>query len=116
MVGIYLTEEAKKAIEDKIAELEKELLNDPNPFTSTHTTSRATVYKEILSLAMMLMKGIHLSEEGKKAIEDTLTEFHSQWIKNEQTWGKIFTLKETLSLAMILPVEDNHEKFQIRKN
>lgn len=57
------------------------------------------------------MKGIYLTEQGKKAIEDELTELHSQWNKNEQTWGKIFTLKEILSSATVLPVEESWTDF-----
>jgi hypothetical protein len=57
------------------------------------------------------MQGIYLTEEGKRAIEDELTELHSQWNKNdEQTWGKIFTLKEILSSATVLPVREDWEK------
>ena len=51
------------------------------------------------------MKGVYLSEEGKKAIEDELTELRSQWNKNQQTWGRIFTLQDILASATILPVE-----------
>jgi len=58
------------------------------------------------------MQGIYLTEEGKKAIEDELTELHSQWNKNdEQTWGKIFTLKEILSSATVLPTEESWTDF-----
>ncbi len=52
------------------------------------------------------MKGVYLTEDGKKAIEDELTELRTQWNKNQQTWGRIFTLQDILASATILPVED----------
>jgi hypothetical protein len=78
MGGIYLSEEGKKAIEDKIVELEKELLNDSNPFTSTHTNSRVTVYKEILSSATILP--IH--EDWEKCVHYTLVPFFEKDLPN----------------------------------
>lgn len=54
MKGIYLTEEGKREIEAKISELQSELSNDSNPFTSTDTNSRLSLYKEILSESIVL--------------------------------------------------------------
>jgi hypothetical protein len=55
MTGIYLTQEGKQAIEDRIAELEK-LENDE--FFDEHLIndylSQIRTYKEILSLATVL--------------------------------------------------------------
>jgi hypothetical protein len=53
------------------------------------------------------MKGIYLTEEAKAEIEATLNELDRTWNKSEQMWGKIFTLREILSSATILPVEES---------
>ncbi len=53
MKGIYLTEEGKKAIEDKIAELEKPLNKQPANIDTIHY-KLIDAYKEILSSATIL--------------------------------------------------------------
>ena len=57
------------------------------------------------------MKGIYLTEEGKKAIEDYLEGLNTYL--NPETLlyndGKIDLLKEILSSATILPVEESWE-------
>lgn len=55
MKGIYLTEEGKKEIEDKIAELETEL-NSGSSFVTENYRNRGEIaaYKKILSLATIL--------------------------------------------------------------
>jgi hypothetical protein len=57
------------------------------------------------------MKGIYLSQEGKKAIEDYLEGLNTYL--NPETLlyndGKIDLLKEILSSATILPVEESWE-------
>ena len=53
MKGLYLTEEGKKAIEDKIAELEKPLNKQPANIDTIHYKLIDT-YKELLSSATIL--------------------------------------------------------------
>jgi anion-transporting ArsA/GET3 family ATPase len=66
------------------------------------------------------MKGIYLSEEGKKAIEDKIDELEVARREHEKVEINMFDyiwaaktsqaidmLKEILSSATILPVEDN---------
>ena len=53
MKGIYLTKEGKKAIEDKIAELEKPLNKQPANIDTIHY-KLIDAYKEILSSATIL--------------------------------------------------------------
>jgi hypothetical protein len=62
------------------------------------------------------MKGIYLTEEGKKAIEDRIAELEGiniHLMKPSHTLGslegRISTLKEILSSATILPVEESWE-------
>lgn len=52
MKGIYLTEEGKKAIEEKIAELEKS--NSWDETENAMIFARSELYKEILSSATIL--------------------------------------------------------------
>jgi hypothetical protein len=59
------------------------------------------------------MKGIYLTEEGKKAIENELTELRTQWNKNQQTWGKIYILQDILVSATILSVEESWEDVEL---
>jgi hypothetical protein len=68
------------------------------------------------------MKGIYLTEEGKKAIEDKIDE-----LKNQEEFGHAYyilygtieTLDEILSSATIIPVEEDwgkiifNEEYQI---
>lgn len=53
MEGIYLTEEGKKAIEDKIAELEN-LYSFWDDIENTEINAKIEIYKEILSSAIIL--------------------------------------------------------------
>ncbi len=54
------------------------------------------------------MKGIYLTEEGKKAIEDKIAELTDYKNKTHDIYavGQIYILKQILSSATILPVED----------
>ena len=54
MKGIYLTEEAKKAIEDKIAELEEDLKEESNPLICIDVSAELNTYKRILCYATIL--------------------------------------------------------------
>jgi hypothetical protein len=65
------------------------------------------------------MKGIYLTEEGKQAIETKITklelvnktEIENKWeVKAGVTFGCILMLKEILSSATILPVEESWDK------
>jgi hypothetical protein len=56
------------------------------------------------------MKGIYLTEEGKKAIEDRIAELDKEWkgkVGYNMVLFNIDLLKEILSSATILPVEKN---------
>jgi hypothetical protein len=53
MEGIYLTEEGKKAIEDKIAELEN-LYSFWDDIENTEINAKIEIYKEILESAIIL--------------------------------------------------------------
>jgi|LakMenEpi03Aug12_release.lakeMendotaPanAssembly.Ray.scaffolds.fasta_scaffold2532825_1 hypothetical protein len=57
------------------------------------------------------MKGIYLTEESKKYIEDKIAELSKYDYKddklNGQLEGDIYRLKEILSSATILPVEES---------
>jgi hypothetical protein len=64
------------------------------------------------------MKGIYLTEEGKKAIEDKIAELEVKRDKaaedNDEIYansciGQIFAYYEILSSATILPVEESWE-------
>lgn len=54
MKGIYLTEEGKKDIEDKIAELEEDLKEESNPFIYTDVSAELNTYKRILCYATIV--------------------------------------------------------------
>jgi hypothetical protein len=77
MKGIYLSEEGKKAIEDRIAEIERKVLDDPNPFTNTHSNSMLLVYKEILSSAMILPV-----VESWESVSDYITSIEQSYFPN----------------------------------
>jgi hypothetical protein len=59
------------------------------------------------------MKGIYLTEEGKKAIEDKIAELENYTYATQNIWiegqnsGMLKVLEEILSSAIILPVEEN---------
>lgn len=66
------------------------------------------------------MKGIYLTEEGKKAIEDRIAELQEHLSTKQKDFtnhkhlcgfldGQIDLLKEILSSATILPVEESWE-------
>lgn len=77
MRGIFLTEEGKKAIEDKIAELEKPIFNQPaiNDCVHLHLID---AYKEILSSATVLP----LHENWEKCVHYTLVPFFEKDLPN----------------------------------
>jgi hypothetical protein len=54
MKGIYLTEEGKKAIEDRIVELEKDLKEEVNPLICIDVSAELNTYKRILCYATIL--------------------------------------------------------------
>jgi hypothetical protein len=54
MKGIYLTPEGKQELEAKIAELEKEIMNEMNVFIHTATNAELDFYNKILSSATIL--------------------------------------------------------------
>ncbi len=55
------------------------------------------------------MKGIYLTEEGKKEIEDLIAKLTDYKNKTHDIYavGQIYILKQILSSATILPVEKN---------
>jgi len=59
------------------------------------------------------MKGIYLTEEGKKEIEDKISELENYTYATQNIWiegqnsGMLKVLEEILSSATILPVEEN---------
>lgn len=59
------------------------------------------------------MKGIYLSEEGKKEIEAKIVELEKYNFEDEKLngnlEGNVYCLKEILSSAMILPVVESWE-------
>ena len=59
------------------------------------------------------MKGIYLTEEAKKAIEEKIAELEKSYswdeVENTMVFSKCETYKEILSSATILPVEDSCE-------
>jgi hypothetical protein len=57
------------------------------------------------------MKGIYLTEEGKKAIEDLIAKLTDYKDKTHDIYavGQIYILKQILSSATILPVEESWE-------
>jgi hypothetical protein len=69
------------------------------------------------------MKGIYITEEGKREIEGKIDELERQLCLKkmyESTWhglnGKKLMLKEILSTATILPVEDGYNEFYYNSN
>ena len=61
------------------------------------------------------MKGIYLTEEGKKVIEDKIAELTDYKDKTHDIYavGQIYILKQILSSATILPVEKNWEDVEL---
>jgi hypothetical protein len=59
------------------------------------------------------MKGIYLTEEGKKEIEAKIAELEKFAIHKGDTSPRIIMLKEILSSATILPVEDNWDEIRL---
>jgi hypothetical protein len=55
------------------------------------------------------MKGVYLTEEGKKVIEDLIAKLTDYKNKTHDIYavGQIYILKQILSSATILPVEKN---------
>lgn len=68
------------------------------------------------------MKGIYLTEEGKKEIEAEIKELEykkSFKSDNNNIWyfqGRIDLLKEILSSATILPLEHGYDEFYYNSN
>ena len=63
------------------------------------------------------MKGVYLSEEGKKAIEDKIDELDKKWkgkVGYNMVLYQIDLLKEILSSATILPVEESWDDAMIQ--
>ena len=68
------------------------------------------------------MKGVYLSEEGKKAIEDKIAELEDiiEKYKECKNWmwfdtvGQLEAYKEILSSATILPVEENWDDAMVK--
>jgi hypothetical protein len=54
MKGIYFTEDGKKAIEDRIVELEKDLKEESNPLICIDVSAELNTYKRILCYATIL--------------------------------------------------------------
>jgi midasin (ATPase involved in ribosome maturation) len=71
MEGIYLTQEGKQEIEAKIAELEKEIMDEMNVFIHTATSEELNVYKKILLSATILPV-----EESWVTISDSTLALH----------------------------------------
>lgn len=72
MKGIYITEEAKKELEAKVAELEKRIINerdcqDPIEYLLGETKGKQIIYKEILSSAIVLP----VEESWENALSNT---------------------------------------------
>ena len=59
------------------------------------------------------MKGVYLSEEGKKAIERELSILRNKWFKDQEDWGKIYILQDILVSSTILPVEESWEDVEL---
>ena len=61
------------------------------------------------------MKGIYLTEEGKKSIEDEIAELESELVKEmnpyiyAETNAELDVYKKIISYATILPVEESWE-------
>jgi hypothetical protein len=57
------------------------------------------------------MKGIYLTEEGKREIESKIVELEQYYPLDLQDdfihWGKRIALQEILSLAIIIPTEES---------
>jgi hypothetical protein len=59
------------------------------------------------------MKGLYLTEDGKKAIEDKIAEFENYTYATQNIWiegqnsGMLKILEEIVSSATILPVEES---------
>jgi hypothetical protein len=63
------------------------------------------------------MKGIYLTEEGKKSIEDRIVKLHEDWkgkVGYNMVLFNIDLLKEILSSATILPVEEDWDDAMIK--
>ena len=77
MKGIYLTEEGKKAIEDKIAELEEDLKEESNPLICIDVSAELNTYKRILCYATILPV-----EDSWSDKQETLEEYIKEVTKN----------------------------------
>ena len=56
------------------------------------------------------MKGIYLTEQGKQEIEATIAKLHKEWkgkVGYNMVLSNIDLLKEILSSATILPIEES---------
>jgi hypothetical protein len=67
------------------------------------------------------MKGIYLTEEGKKEIEIRIAKINSKledlteevWENLDKIQAELHVLEEVLSSATILPVEDNWDEIRL---
>jgi len=65
------------------------------------------------------MKGIYLTEEGKKAIEDKIAELENYTYATQNIWiegqnsGMLKILEEILSSATILPIKEDWAHVQL---
>jgi hypothetical protein len=69
------------------------------------------------------MKGIYITEEGERGIEGEIAKLEKQMERNRRHESMFFTLsgkklmlKEILSTATILPVEDGYNEFYYNSN
>ena len=76
MKGIYITEEGRKEIEQKISELERPFMEWSKEEDAYQKYANAQVYKEILSSAIILPESPNYS-----SIEDIITEEHGSVIR-----------------------------------
>jgi hypothetical protein len=64
------------------------------------------------------MKGIYLTEEGKQEIESRIAELEKYNYEDEKLngdlEGHIYALKEILSSAIILPIEESWERLSLK--
>jgi hypothetical protein len=86
MKGIYLTEEGKKAIEDKIAELEDYTYATQNIFIEGQNSGMLIILEEILSSATILpIEESWLKVAKKHGVSSILSEFYPNGVIIKQT-------------------------------
>jgi hypothetical protein len=63
------------------------------------------------------MKGIYLTEEGKKELETEIAELARTYREYgcwEEKYGELQTLRKILSSAIVLPVEESWERLSLK--